>query len=110
VSILHKETLTLNTNVEGEPDEDGLPTYTTSSVDYAGFNVQPVISTRATEGMTDELLVTKRYKVSGPQIPNITAASWITWRGQKFKPWGDPTPFYTGPIPHAEFLMIAWSG
>lgn len=110
MSVLHRESLTVQVVTQGTPDADGVPTSTTTEATYTGYNVQPVISTRATEGMDNELLVTERYKVSGPPIPGITPASKIIWRGNTYKPWGDPTPQHVGVLPHAEFFLINWSG
>jgi len=118
IDPLHQESLTVQVITQGAPDENGIAATTVTETTYGpaatpptpGYNVQPVISTRATEGLDNQLLVTERYKVSGPPIPGITAASKIIWRGKAYMPWGDPTPQHVGILPHAEFFLIAWSG
>jgi hypothetical protein len=110
VNPLHRESLTIQIVTTGAPDEDGLPTQTSTESTFAGFNVQPVISARSTEGVDNQTLVTKRWKVSGPPIPGLTADSRILWRGSPFKPWGDVTAQHYAVMPHSEFYMIDWAG
>ena len=108
--MLHREKLTVDVATEGAPDADGVPTKTTEPVTVAGFNIQPVISFRGAEEVDNQLLVTKRWKVSGPPVPGLTAASRIEWRGDFYQPWGDVGSQHYSVLPHAEFYIVAWEG
>lgn len=110
MNVLHRETLTVDVVTQGGVNEDGVPTSTTVPRTVSGFNVQPVISVAGTEQVDDQLLVTKRWKVSGPVIDGLTSSSRIHWRDRTFQPWGDVEAQHFSVLRHMEFYMVDWEG
>ena len=104
-SILHDDTVTIETNTTGLPDADGVPTTTTTETEWAGVNVQQIKA----ELLTDDDRNTSRtwYRVSGPTPPvDMTTADTILWRGTRYIIDGEPdTRSGLGRIEHTSLRM-----
>lgn len=108
--MLHGETLSMTVKVAGPPDDDGEPTWTTTTQTIDGCNVQPVMEMG--DALFTQTTVTPHYKVNGPLgvflSTMITGDSVITWRGLKFKVDGAVQDYHTddGLLDHSEFYLI----
>lgn len=107
---LHGESLTIETRVAGQPDDNGEPTYTTTESTVDGCNVQPVLAMG--DALFTQITVISRWKVNGPDgtfiSSLITGDSQIKWRGETYKPNGAVQDFHTadGLGNHTEFYML----
>lgn len=110
-SSLHRETVTVALEVEGEPDADGVPTRTPgASLVLEGCNVQPVTTTQVIDGGVQVVTV---YRVSAPGLGwGVRPNRLVSWR--LAGPWyvqGDAIEFAgTGALDHTEFLIARTKG
>lgn len=109
-TILHDDTVTIETVTSGRPDADGVPTETTTETEWTGVNVQQIKA----ELLTDDDRNTSRtwYRVSGPPPSvELSTADKIIWQGTRYQIDGHPdTRTGTGRIEHTSLRMYIAKG
>lgn len=84
--LIHTETLQVTHTETGDPDDDGVPTQTTTTTEWKNVNVQQMQSLE-TDDVVGEYRIT-RWRCSGPPH-NIDGNDTLTWRGDEYEVEGD---------------------
>lgn len=106
-ALLHPHTVVVERVTFGPPDDDGVPTQTTSEQRWGPCSVQQATTTE-TDGSTE--FVTDRWRVSGPLADWIRPGDRVRWNGSWFEVNGEPAHFTGGALDHTEVAITRWEG
>jgi hypothetical protein len=106
--MLHNETLQIVVKTAGPPDDNGEPTWTETTTNIDGCNIQPVMEMG--DALFTQTTVIAHYKVNGPigtfLSDTITGDTTLTWRGNSYKITGAVQDYHSdGHLDHSEFYM-----
>lgn len=85
--ILHEDEVTIKRTEAGPPDDDGVPTRTTTEHVWEEVNVQQTMAVE-THDHTSQYNRT-RWRVSGPPV-DVKSSDIIVWRGEEYEVDGEP--------------------
>lgn len=109
--LLHPDSVTLVYVKHGAPDEDGVPTSTTTRMDILACNVQPVDGSEVAAPDMETVTIRWRVSTASPGASSVHVGDRVEWAGTSYRVDEEPLHYSDslGLLQHVEWFMRRWS-